>query len=126
MRRRQGFTLVELMVALALIIVIMAIISQAFVEGLETFRNLKALGDLQENLRSAVVPLREDLIARHFSNDQKLSDQTLIPGAGRRTRLWVSRPTPSRPSRSIPRSSPSARRTSRRPGRASGRRGGSA
>src|SRR3954452_21311997 len=67
MRRRQGFTLVELMVAMALIVLIMAIISQAFVEGLETFRQLKGIGDLQERLRTAVVPLREDLITQHFT-----------------------------------------------------------
>ncbi|MBI1913630.1 MAG: prepilin-type N-terminal cleavage/methylation domain-containing protein [Planctomycetes bacterium] len=66
MRRRQGFTIVELLVAMALIVLIMSIISQAFVEGLGTFRQLKAIGDLQENLRTAVVPLREDLIAQHL------------------------------------------------------------
>jgi len=67
MRRRQGFTLVELLVAMALIVLIMSVISQAFVEGLESFRQLKGLGDLQERLRTAVVPLREDLIARHLN-----------------------------------------------------------
>src|SRR5947209_16485060 len=66
MRRRQGFTLVELLVAMALIVLIMAIISQAFVEGLETFRQAKGICDLQERLRTAVVPLREDLLARHL------------------------------------------------------------
>src|SRR5438270_5907252 len=67
MRRRQGFTLVELMVAMALIVLIMAIVSQAFVDGLETFRQLKGIGDLQERLRAAVVPLRQDLcVNRHF------------------------------------------------------------
>jgi len=65
--RRQGFTLVELLVAMALIVLIMSVISQAFVEGLESFRQLKGLGDLQERLRTAVVPLREDLIARHLN-----------------------------------------------------------
>src|SRR6266536_5289301 len=66
MRRRQGFTLVELLVAMALIVLIMAIISQAFVEGLETFRQLKGIGYLQEQLRTATVPLREDLMAQHL------------------------------------------------------------
>src|SRR5262249_36665188 len=64
MRRRQGFTMVELLVAMALIVLIMSIISTAFVEGLETFRQLKGIGDLQERLRTAPVPLREDLIAQ--------------------------------------------------------------
>src|SRR5437879_8964136 len=72
MRRRQGFTLVELLVAMALIVLIMSIISQAFVEGLGTFRQLKGIGDLQERLRTAVVPLREDLIAKHFDADKPL------------------------------------------------------
>src|SRR5262245_45171293 len=77
MRLRQAFTLIELLVVMALITLIMAIISQAFVDGLETFRQLKGLGDLSENLRSAVVPLREDLIKRHLYGGTgliKLSD----------------------------------------------------
>src|SRR5262245_54057590 len=50
MRRRQGFTLVEMMVALALTVFIMVILSEAFVTGLETFRQLKAIGDMEESL----------------------------------------------------------------------------
>src|SRR5690348_7778286 len=77
--RRQGFTLVELLVSVALIVLIMSIVSQAFVDGLESFRQLKGIGDLQEELRSAVVPLRDDLLARHIgpgngNTRQKLSD----------------------------------------------------
>src|SRR5258708_30612631 len=71
--RRTGFTIVELLVAMALIVLIMSILSQAFVEGLETFRRLKGIGDMQDNLRTAVVPLRNDLLARHFDGTQKLS-----------------------------------------------------
>jgi hypothetical protein len=81
-------------VAVALIVLIMAIVSQAFVDGLETFRQLKGIGDLQEELRSAVVPLRNDLLARHIGagsngvNRQKLSDpmpiapNPYLPGEG--------------------------------------------
>jgi prepilin-type N-terminal cleavage/methylation domain-containing protein len=72
--RRQAFTLVELLVSVALIVLIMSILSQAFVEGLGVFRQLKGIGDLQENLRSAVVPLREDLISHLFDASRKLSD----------------------------------------------------
>jgi prepilin-type N-terminal cleavage/methylation domain-containing protein len=74
MRRRQGFTMVELLVAMALIVLIMSILSVAFVEGLETFRQAKGVCDLQERLRTAVVPLREDLIARHLSGTDPLGN----------------------------------------------------
>ena len=52
MKRRSAFTIVELLVALALIMFIMAILSEAFVAGLTTFRNLKAVADMAERLRS--------------------------------------------------------------------------
>src|SRR5215470_9008803 len=68
MRCRHGCARIELLVAIAFIVLSMSIISQTFVEGLETFRQLKGIGDLQERLRSAVVPLREDLIARHLNS----------------------------------------------------------
>src|SRR5439155_10425507 len=45
-QKRQGFTLVEMLVAMALTIFIMVIMSEAFVAGLETFRQLKAIGDM--------------------------------------------------------------------------------
>ena len=54
MRRRQGFTIVELLVAMALIVLIMSIISEAFVEGLGTFRELKGIGDLQVHWYAAL------------------------------------------------------------------------
>src|SRR6266511_204458 len=71
--RRAGFTMVELLVAMALIVLIMSILSQVFVEGLATFRNLKGIGDMQENLRTASVPQSNDLIVRHFDGNKKLS-----------------------------------------------------
>jgi prepilin-type N-terminal cleavage/methylation domain-containing protein len=63
---RRGFTLVELLAAMALITLIMSVLSQAFVEGLDTFRHLKAIGDLQEELRTATIDaidLRSDILA---------------------------------------------------------------
>lgn len=74
MRRRQGFTLVEMLVAMALIIFIMTILSEAFVAGLETFRQLKAVGDMQEKLRSVAITMRRDLAADHFEPGRRLSD----------------------------------------------------
>jgi len=47
---------------MALITLIMSILSQAFVEGLETFRHLKAAGDLAERLRQASLELRRDVV----------------------------------------------------------------
>ncbi len=84
MRRRHGFTLVEMMVAMALVIFIMVILSEAFVTGLESFRLLKAQGDMQERLRSVAVLLRRDLAADHFAGSNfngnggpRLSDQRM-------------------------------------------------
>ncbi len=76
MKRRHGFTLVELLVAMALIIFLMAIISHAFVAALTTFRNLKAQGDMAEKLRAVTQILQHDLAADHFDGSRKLSDPT--------------------------------------------------
>jgi prepilin-type N-terminal cleavage/methylation domain-containing protein len=76
MRRRSGFTLVELMVALALIIFIMSILSQAFVAASKVFRDLKAAGDLARQQRAVTTLLRRDLQADHFDGRRRLSDPT--------------------------------------------------
>lgn len=72
--KRPAFTLVEMLVAMALILFIMVILSEAFVSGLESFRQLKALGDMEERLRTASVELRRDLNADHFEGRRRLSD----------------------------------------------------
>lgn len=74
MRQRRAFTLVEMLVSMALIIFIMVILTQAFVAGLETFRQLKAIGDMEQRLRSVVAVLRDDLTADHFEGRRRLSD----------------------------------------------------
>jgi type II secretory pathway pseudopilin PulG len=74
MKRRNGFTLVELLVAMALIIAIMAIVSQAFVQATTTFRNLKALGDMANKLRATTTLLQHDLAADHFAGKKRLSN----------------------------------------------------
>ncbi len=66
---RAAFTLVELMVAMALIILIMVILSTAFAVSMEAFRDLKAIGDMQEQLRSTSTLLRRDFAAPHFENE---------------------------------------------------------
>jgi prepilin-type N-terminal cleavage/methylation domain-containing protein len=89
MRRRQytpgvrhGFTLVELLVAMALIIFIMAILSEAFVASTKTFRDLKATGDMAEKLRTTTAILKRYLSADHFEGKKRLSDPA----------FWVSGP----------------------------------
>ena len=66
---RAAFTLVELLVAMALIIVIMTILSAAFSVSLDTFSQLKAIGDMQEQLRSTSTILRRDLSAHHCQDE---------------------------------------------------------
>jgi prepilin-type N-terminal cleavage/methylation domain-containing protein len=73
---RPAFTLVELMVALALVLFIMAILSQAFGTGMKVFREMKTAGDMEERLRSAASILRRDLAADHFEGRRRLSDLT--------------------------------------------------
>jgi hypothetical protein len=63
-----------MLVAMALTIFIMVILSEAFVTGLETFRQLKAIGDMDASLRTAATLLRRDLAADHFEGKRRLSD----------------------------------------------------
>lgn len=62
---------------MALIVLIMTILAQAFAETSNVFREAKAIGDLQEKLRTAVVSLRDDLIQRHFDGSQRLGSSFL-------------------------------------------------
>lgn len=82
--RRGGFTLVEMMVATALIIFIMYILATAFEKGLESFRMMKIAGDMQEQLRTASVAMKSDLGKPHFNDKgsafgEYLSDDALDP-----------------------------------------------
>src|SRR5439155_22384904 len=47
---------------------------EAFVAGLNAFRTLKGIGDMESRLKSAVTPLREDLKGDHFEGRRRLSD----------------------------------------------------
>lgn len=76
MRKRAAFTLVEMLVSMALILFVMVLLSQAFSTGLQVFRQLKGLGDMEERLRSTSQIMRRDLAANHFENYRKLSDPT--------------------------------------------------
>jgi prepilin-type N-terminal cleavage/methylation domain-containing protein len=67
-RRRRGFTLVEMLVALALTLFIMSILSEAFFAGTKVFRDFKAIGDMTRRLRTASRLLLDDLAAPHCFN----------------------------------------------------------
>ena len=82
MRRRSGFTLVEVLVAMALTLFIMSILSAAFVAATQSFSDLKAAGDLAEKLRGAKNVLMRDLEADHIydANGNTLRLSTLWQG----------------------------------------------
>ncbi len=72
--KRAGFTLVELMVAMALTLFVMVILTQAFATSLDTFSAMKGIGDMQQNLRTAGNILRSDLSQDHLEGKRRLSD----------------------------------------------------
>ena len=74
MRRRFAFTLIEMLVSVALVLFIMVILTEAFGKGLDSFRTLKAVGDMESRLRTASALLRRDLQADHFEGKRRLSD----------------------------------------------------
>jgi hypothetical protein len=63
-------------VALALIVFLMAIISEALAISTKTFRDLKATGDMAQRLRVTSSLLRRTLEADHFGTGQRLSIPT--------------------------------------------------
>lgn len=88
--RRAGFTLVELMVSAAVSVIIMAILATVFQSGIDTMRDMRSVGGLQDQLRSATEMIRRDLQAPHFVpatgaaaaySGPRLSDQKLNAGS---------------------------------------------
>ncbi|HEV3145493.1 MAG TPA: prepilin-type N-terminal cleavage/methylation domain-containing protein, partial [Gemmataceae bacterium] len=67
---RAGFTLVELLIAAAVSILLMIILTEAFKAGLDMFRKMRAQGNLMTRLREASVTIRDDLTAPHFPTDR--------------------------------------------------------
>jgi hypothetical protein len=65
-RNRPGYTLVELLVAAAVSIMIMVILTGAFQAGLDTFRKMRAQGNMNERMRMARQALCDDLASPHF------------------------------------------------------------
>jgi hypothetical protein len=60
-RSQGGFTVFELLVAMALIVFLMSILSQTFSEGARAFRHLKGVGDLDERLGGDCMALAESI-----------------------------------------------------------------
>src|SRR5262245_23457789 len=71
---RAGFTLIELLVAMTLTLFVMTILAEAFSTAMETFAGLRSLGELQDNLRTALQTIRNDLAQDHFEGSRRLSD----------------------------------------------------
>jgi prepilin-type N-terminal cleavage/methylation domain-containing protein len=93
MKNRRGFTLVELLVAMALVVFIMVIVSETFVSALESVRLLKSQQEMQANLRIATMRMQSDLTAAHFGQvqppSQEISQQAnLAPGGGGASPVW--------------------------------------
>src|SRR5262245_41479438 len=66
--QRSGFTLVELLVATALILFIMAIIAQMFGSGSKTFSNMRNAAHLSSNARTGINVIRMDLSREKFGS----------------------------------------------------------
>jgi hypothetical protein len=63
---RPAFTLTEMMVATALCLFLMLVISQAFGSATQTFQTMRTAGQLQERLRGGITVIRRDLANDHF------------------------------------------------------------
>lgn len=77
-RHRPAFTITELLVAMALLVFVMAVISESFSAGTAQFRELKAIGDMAERLRATAVALRRDLAGTHFESSRFIRDSLLV------------------------------------------------
>jgi hypothetical protein len=64
--RRAGFTMVEMLVATALIMFIMIIIAQALGQGTRTFSTLRSAAHLSDEGRTGINVIRKDLWSDHF------------------------------------------------------------
>ncbi len=72
--RPSGFTIVELLVAMALIVFMMSIMSQAFIIATTAMSGLKNVTDMVDKVRPAMAILERDLGAYHFDAQRRLSD----------------------------------------------------
>src|SRR5262245_23234475 len=63
---RNGFTIIEMLVAAGVSMLLMVIITEAFKRGIDMFRTMRAQGNMQERLRTSGTALRDDLAAHHL------------------------------------------------------------
>ena len=73
-KSKKGFTLVELLVSMAIIIFMLSIMSQAFVIATTCMSGLKGVGELLDKGRPVLAVLQKDLSAYHFDGNKRLSD----------------------------------------------------
>lgn len=73
-RRQAGFTLVELLVAMALIIFMLSIMSQAFVIATTCLQGIKGVGEILDRARPVLNIMQRDLGAYHFDGNRRLSE----------------------------------------------------
>ena len=66
---QQGFTLLELMISLAVGLVIFAGVLSVFVGMKTTVKETSSYGELQENARFAISVLTDDLLQQNFWGD---------------------------------------------------------
>ena len=74
-KNKKAFTLVELMVSMAIIIFMLSIMSQAFVIATTCMSGLKGVGELLDKGRPVLAVLQKDLSAYHFDGYRRLSDE---------------------------------------------------
>ncbi|WP_439621751.1 PulJ/GspJ family protein [Gemmata sp.] len=82
---RRGITLIEMMVAMALALGIMLILTESFKMALDFVRGAHSTGELMSQLNSSGILMTRDMQADHFidasGNPAKLSNQRLdLPG----------------------------------------------
>ena len=65
-RRRPGFTLVELMIAAAITVLIMTILSICFQTSMQAMSSMRAQGDAADQLRAVGEVMKRDFKADHF------------------------------------------------------------
>ena len=94
MYKRHGFTIIELLVSMGLVILIMGVLASAFSVGLNVFSKLKAVGDMSDKLRAAATALRGDLSRDHFEGSARVSDPS-FPTLKPREGFFMIRQTPS-------------------------------
>jgi len=59
--KQSGFTILELLVAMTLIVLTMSILNHAFSADAKAFRELVAVGDMDEQLRSVATALADNI-----------------------------------------------------------------